>query len=203
MATRAWWPYMHRDIVTKTVKCNPCIKIDMETVRWEELISEDHWDKEKRSDTELEANRDRLSENAVQRSNADPNKESRVIPHPDFRFAVPRTEASLTVKLAKKKPKSKRSKNSLDGLYEVLAPGSSVIKTNAYTSIIKEPGKCEVTIRNSDLAKLGTKAERPTDLQIYANRRQKISSRKITEHARDQESGKPARKRGKSEVRGK
>ena len=27
MATHAWWPYMHRDIVTKTAKCNPCLKI--------------------------------------------------------------------------------------------------------------------------------------------------------------------------------
>ena len=27
MATHAWWPYMYRDIVTKTAKCNPCVKI--------------------------------------------------------------------------------------------------------------------------------------------------------------------------------
>ena len=27
MATHAWWPYMHRDIVAKTAKCNPCVKI--------------------------------------------------------------------------------------------------------------------------------------------------------------------------------
>ena len=27
MATHAWWPYMHRDIVTKTAKCNHCVKI--------------------------------------------------------------------------------------------------------------------------------------------------------------------------------
>ena len=103
---------------------------------------------------------------------------------------MPRTEASLTVKLAKKKPKSKRSKKSLDNLYEVLAPGSSLIKTDAYTSIIKGPGKREVTIRNFDLAKLGTKAEIHSDLQTYANRRPKKPSGKITEdlinqHARE------------------
>ena len=28
MATHAWRPYMHRDIATKTAKCNPCVKID-------------------------------------------------------------------------------------------------------------------------------------------------------------------------------
>ena len=103
---------------------------------------------------------------------------------------MPRTEALLTVKQAKKKPKSKRSKKSLDGLYEVLAPGSSVTKTDAFASVIKEPKKREVTIRNSDLAKLGTKAERQTHLQIYANRRPKKPSGKITEdlinqHARE------------------
>ena len=27
MATNAWWPYMHRDIITKTAKFNPCFKI--------------------------------------------------------------------------------------------------------------------------------------------------------------------------------
>ena len=154
---------------------------DVETFRGEELISEDNWDTEARSDIELEQNKDKLSKDAVRRINVDPTQESRVIPHPDIGRAVPRTEASLTVKLAKKKPKSKRSKKGLDGLYEVLAPGSSVIKTDAYTSVIKEPGKREVTIRNSDLVKYWTKAERQTDLQIYANRRPKTPSGKITE----------------------
>ena len=27
MATHAWWPYKHCDIVTKTAKCNRCVKI--------------------------------------------------------------------------------------------------------------------------------------------------------------------------------
>ena len=103
---------------------------------------------------------------------------------------MPRTETSLSVKLAKKKQRTKRSKKSLDGLYEVLAPGSSVVKTDAYTSVITEPGKREVTIRNFDLAKFGTKAERQTELQTYANRRPKVPSGKITEdlinqHARE------------------
>ena len=189
MATHAWWPYMHRDIVTKTAKCNPCIKIDMETVLWEELISEENWDLETRSDTELEKNKDRLSKDAAGRKNADPDKESRIIPRPNFGLAVPRTETSLSVKVANK-PRTKRSKKSLDGLHGFLVPGSSVVKTDAYISVIKEPGKREVTIRNSDLAKVGTKTERQTDLQIYANRRPKVPSGKITEdlisqHARE------------------
>ena len=116
MPTHAWWPYMHRDIITKTANCNPCVKIDMETVLWEELISEDNWDTEARSDIEMEQNKDKLSIDAIRRSNVEPTKESRVIPHPDVDRPVPRTEASLTVKLAKKKSKSKRSKKSFDDL---------------------------------------------------------------------------------------
>ena len=27
MAVHAWWPYMHRDVLTKTPKCNHCVKI--------------------------------------------------------------------------------------------------------------------------------------------------------------------------------
>ena len=105
-------------------------------------------------------NKNKLGKDATKRQKEDPNKESRLISHPDVGQPVPRTEASLEVKLAKKRPRTKRSKKSLDGLYDVLAPGSSVIKTNEHTSVIKEPGKRDVTIRNSNLAKFGTKAER-------------------------------------------
>ena len=142
----------------------------METVRWDELIADKNWNNDGRSDTEIETNKDRLSKDATKRKNEDPNKESRMIPHPDVGQSVPRTEASLEVKLAKKRPRTKRSKKSLDGLYDVLAPGSSVVKTDTFTSVIKEPGKRDVAIRNSDLAKFGTKAERQTELQVYANR---------------------------------
>ena len=104
-----------------------------------------------------------------------------MISHPEFGLPVPRTKTSLAVKLAKKKPKTKRSKKSLDGLYEVLAPGSSVVKADTYTYVIKEPGKRDVTMHNSDLAKFGTKAERQTELQMYANRRPKIPTGKTTQ----------------------
>ena len=145
------------------------------------LISEENWDNEERSDTELELNRDRLSKDAGKRKIEDPNKESRLIPHPEVGLSMPRTEASLEIKLAKKRPRTKRSKKSLDGLYDVLAPGSSVVKTDKFTSVIKEPGKRDVTIRNSDLAKFGTRSERQTELQLYANRLPKTPTGKITE----------------------
>ena len=63
----------------------------------------------------------------------------------------------------------------------MLAPGSSVTKSNDYTSIIKEPGKRVVTFRNSDLAKFGTKAQKQTDLKCYAERRPKLPTGKTTE----------------------
>ena len=165
--------------------------LDLETVCWEVLIPEENWYVDASSDTKLENNRDK---DASRRKNANPEKESRLIAHPDVGPPVPRTETSLSVKLAKRKPRTKRSKKSLDRLYEVLAPGSSVVKTDSYTSVIKEPGKRELTIRNSDLAKFGTKAERKTDLQIYANRRPKVPSGKITEELINQHA-KEARKK--------
>ena len=74
-----------------------------------------------------------------------------------------------------------RSEKSLDDLYEVLAPGSSVIKSNKRISIIKESGRREVTVRLSDLVKFGTKIERQTDLKCYAEWRPKAPTGKITE----------------------
>ena len=64
--------------------------LDLETVRWEELISEENWDVEATSDTELEHNRDKLSKDAARRKNTDPEKESRLITHPDVGLPVPR-----------------------------------------------------------------------------------------------------------------
>ena len=153
----------------------------METVRWVELMSDEQWDNEARSDIEFKTRRDQLRKDARKRCNDDPDKKSRMIPHPDVELPVPRTEASLTLKLANKKPKSKRSKESLDGLCEVLAPISSVIKSNEHFSIIKEPGRRQVTVSSSDLAKLGTKPEKQSYLKCYAERRPKVPTGKTSE----------------------
>ena len=52
-----------------------------------------------------------------------------------------------------------------------MAPGSVVQKTDQNTSVIRELGKVEVTVRNSDIAKLGTRDERKTKFMEYLNRR--------------------------------
>ena len=115
------------DPSTLTYRNNLNKYLNLETVRWEELISEEYWDNKERSDTELEFNRDRLSKDVAKRKNEDPNKECRVIPHPEVRLSVPRIEAALGIKLAKKRSRKKRSKKSLEGLFEVLAPCSLVV----------------------------------------------------------------------------
>ena len=53
------------------------------------------------------------------------NKESRFIIHQKLTNPIPRTEASLNVKLARKLPHKKWAKKQLAGLYEVLKPGHS------------------------------------------------------------------------------
>ena len=63
----------------------------------------------------------------------------------------------------------------------VLAPGSSVIKTDIQTSIIEERGKQEVTLRNSDFDNFGTKDKRQNNLKEYADRRLKKRTGKATE----------------------
>ena len=54
------------------------------------------------------------------------NKESRFITHAKISNPIPRNEASLNIKLARKLPNKTRAKRQLAGLYEVLKPGSHV-----------------------------------------------------------------------------
>ena len=103
---------------------------------------------------------------------------------------IPCSERSIQVKLARKIHESQPQKKNLDGLYEVLAPGSTVCKISPTTSVIKEPNRQEVRVRNSDIAKYGTKAERDTDLGQYIKRRpkkiyKKTGQQKIIKHMRD------------------
>ena len=69
---------------------------------------------------------------------------------------IPLTERAVQLKLARKIHGKRCSKNNLLCLYEVLAPGFSILKVSTTTSAIKEPGKPIVTVRNIDIAKFGT-----------------------------------------------
>ena len=93
------------------------------------------------------------------------------------------------MKLARKIHENQRQNNNLDGLYELLAPDSTVCKKSPTTSVIKEPNRQEVRVRNSDIAKFGTKAELDTNLGQYIESRpkkiyEKTVEQKIKKHRR-------------------
>ena len=88
------------------------------------------------------------------------------------------TERAVHVKLARKIYRKRRSKKNLEGLYEVLAPDSNIIKESPTVST-KKPGKATVTVRNSDIAKFGTLQERQTPLKFCADRRWPCTSENL------------------------
>ena len=96
-------------------------------------------------------------------------------------ISIPLKERAVELNLARKVHGKRRSKKNLEGLYEVLAPGSHILKVSPTTSTIKEPGKPIVTVRNSDIAKFGTQLERQTPLKAYADHRGPRSGEKIVE----------------------
>ena len=117
------------------------------------------------------------------------NEESRFIIHPKISSPIPRTEASLKIKVSRKLPNKKRAKKQLAGLYDVLKRGSYVTKSSPTTTIINEPGHSPDKVRDRDLAKFGTKAERSTNLWTYAQRRpapyEQTTETKIAKHSND------------------
>ena len=126
---------------------------------------------------------------------------TRFILHPKLSNPIPRTEASLKVKLAQNFPNKKRAKRQFAGLYEVLKPGSYVTKSSPATTIINEPGQAPVKVRDSDLAKFGPKAEQATKLWTYAQRRpvpyEQTTAIKIAKHSSDLKE----QKRGEIKIR--
>ena len=140
------------------------------------------------SDVLIEEAMQKAQVDAGRSYNADENKSiSQFNMNPKLNNPIPRSERSLEVKLARKI--SKRSKRDLRGLWETLVPGSTVVRTSPTTTVTKEPGDPEVRVRNNDIAKFGTCAERNTDLWQYAQRRplpyDKTTVQKIAQHTKD------------------
>ena len=154
--------------------------LDEETVTPNELLPEEHWGNS-RSDDEIERNMCKATKDATNREWLATDNESRFLRTTQAHRPLPLKEHAVQLNIARKKHLHKRSKKNLDGLYEVLAPGSVVQKTDQYTSVIREPGKMEVTVRNSDIAKFGTREERKTKLTDYINRRGPRTHEKTTE----------------------
>ena len=163
--------------------------LDADTVPVDKYLDDAGWVNPERSDLEIETAMNKAQQDAGLRYRDSDNKESRFIIHPKLTNPIPRTEKSLSVKLARKLPNRKRAKRQLAGLYEVLKPGSFVTKSSPTTTIINELGRTPVKVRDSDLAKFGTKAERSTNLWAYAQRRpapyEQTTEIKIAKHSND------------------
>ena len=129
--------------------------LDVYTVPVEDYLDDNGWVSGDRSDLLIEEAMQKAQVDAGRRYNGEHNKSvSRFIMHSKLNNPMPRSEKSLDLKLARKV--TKRSKRDLRGLWETLAPGSTVVRTSDTTTVIKEPGVPEVRVRNSDIAKFGT-----------------------------------------------
>ena len=165
--------------------------LDEDTIPGRSYLTEEQWaDTALCSDTEIEKVICAASSRARLEQEKRKDGETRFINPEAICREMPCSERSIQVKLARKRHESQRQKKNLDGLYEVLAPGSTVCKISPTTSVIKEPYKQEVRVRNSDIAKFGTRAERETKLIEYIDRRpQKITEKtleqKIQLHKKD------------------
>ena len=163
--------------------------LDEETVTPNELLHEEHWGND-RSDDEVERNMCKATRDATTRERLAADNKSRFIRTTKARRAFPLKEHAVQINIARKRHPHKRYKKNLDGLYEVLAPGSTIQKADQYTAVIREPGKVEITVRNSDIAKFGTRDERKTQLVKYGNRRgprihEKTTEAKIFSHIKE------------------
>ena len=125
--------------------------LDADTVPVEVYLDDNGWVSGDRSDLLIEEAMQKAQVDAGRRYIGAHNKSvSRFIIHPKLNNPIPRSEKSLDLKLARKV--AKRSKRDLRGLWEILAPGSTVVRTSDTTTVIKEPGVPEVRVRNSDIA---------------------------------------------------
>ena len=154
--------------------------LDEDTVMPEEILPDDKWVNGYRSDIEVEIGMTRANTEAKSRERASTDGEPRFLKTKAIR-PIPLKERAVELNLARKVHGKRRSKKNLEGLYEVLAPGSHILKVSPTTSTIKEPGKPVVTVRNSDIAKFGTQLERQTPLKAYADCRGPRSGEKTVE----------------------
>ena len=113
--------------------------LDEDTVMPEEILPYDKWLNGYRSDIEVEKGMSRATQEAESRKRASNDGESRFLRTKATR-PVPLKERAVELNLAQKIQGKRRSKKNLEGLYDVLAPGSHILKVSPTTSTIKEPG---------------------------------------------------------------
>ena len=154
--------------------------LEEDTLTPEAILPDDKCVNGYRSDIGGEIGMTRAAREAIQCEQANRDGESRFI-HTNTCRPIPMTERAVQLKLAHKVHGKIRSKKNLEGISEVLAPGSNILKVSPATSTFKEPGKLTVTVRNSDIAKFGTTQERQTLLKGYADRRGPRTCDKLVE----------------------
>ena len=178
---------------SKNLNYNAIIKyyLDEDTIPGRSYLSEEQCaDTALCSDTEFERVICAASSTARAEQEKRKDGEQRLINSEGISRSIPCSERSIQVKLARKLHENQRQKKNLNSLYEILAPGSTVCKVSPTTRVIKEPNRQELRVRNSDIAKFGTRAERDTNLTQYIERRpkkinEKTIEQKIYKHKRD------------------
>ena len=154
--------------------------LDEDTVTPEETLPNERWINGYRNDIEVESRMTRATGEAHEREKESTDGESHFLRSGACR-PIPLKEQTVQLNFARKIYDKYRLKN-LEGLCEVLAPGSNILKVSPTTSTIKEPAKPIFTVRNSDIAKFGTLQERQTPLKFYADRRgQRIGEKLVQE----------------------
>ena len=134
--------------------------LDEDTIPGRSYLTEEQWeDTTLCSDTEIEkvlcdANTRAKKEEEKMKDVKD--GELRLIWSEGVNRLIPGSERSTRLKLARNIHENQRQKKNLDGLYEVLARGSTVCQVSPTTSVIKEPNRPEVRMRKFDIAKFGT-----------------------------------------------
>ena len=171
--------------------------LDADKVPVDDYLDDAGWTNPERSDLDIEKSINRAQQDAGLRYRDSDNKELRFIIHAKLTNPIPRTEKSLNVKLARKLPNKKRAKRQLAGLYEVLKPGSFVIKSSPTTTKINQPGRSSVKVRDSDWQSSAEKQKgllrsghmHKDDLSL-TNKQQRQRSLSIAMMSRDKRGGK-------------
>ena len=76
--------------------------------------------------------------------------DQRFLPLTIVRQVRPLKVSAVQIILARKRYPQKGSKENVDELYELLAPTSVLHKVVQYTSVIRQPGKLDVEVRNCE-----------------------------------------------------
>ena len=161
---------------------NHCL--DTDTVQVEDYLDDNGWVTGERSDILIEEAMTKAQVDAGQQYNGEKNKAvSRFILHPKLSNPIPRTETTLEMKGVQKT--ETRSSRSLGHI----GPWNYGCKhfTDDYGH--KKLGVPDLKVRNSDIAKLGTKDERNRDFWQYVQRRafhyDKTTEKKVAYHSKE------------------